>query len=123
MITRRPATAEDTEFLWQVQRQTLGEYVSTQFGTTESQQRQYFDEHFDVSRHSILLRKEEAIGFLFHENRADHIFLGNIAILPAYQSQGIGTELIQGIIEEAAASHAPTPPVELPIRTIFRFHT
>lgn len=105
MILCRPATADDTEFLWHVQRSALGPYVSAQFGTTELQQRTYFDEHFDITKHLIVALGGDDIGLLSWENRGEHIYLGNIAILPDHQSRGVGTTLITGVLEEAARLH------------------
>ena len=107
MTTRRPATVDDTGFLWLVQRQALGNYVSAQFGITEVQQRVYFDEHFSVTNQSIVMLGNEKIGLLSYENRSDHVYLANVAILPAHQSQGIGTQLVAGVLEQAAARGMP----------------
>jgi ribosomal protein S18 acetylase RimI-like enzyme len=101
MIRFRPATADDTEFLWHVQRSALGPYVLAQFGTSELQQRAYFDEHFEITKHLIVALGGDDVGLLSWENRGTHIYLENIAILPDHQSQGIGTTLITGVLEEA----------------------
>jgi hypothetical protein len=43
----RPATDQDYELLWKIQRITIGPYVDITFGTSEAEQRKFFDERFD----------------------------------------------------------------------------
>lgn len=107
MLTRRPATVEDTEFLWRVQWEALGSYVSQQFGTVETAQREHFDQHFQVTEHDIVEHQGNDVGYLSYWRRDDYLYLANIALLPAYQSRGIGTRLIEEVVDLASSAGLP----------------
>jgi ribosomal protein S18 acetylase RimI-like enzyme len=107
MLLLRPASTDDTEFLWSVQRTALGPYVTAQFGTNEAQQRAFFDRHFDVPAHQIVRVNGTDAGYLAYRRRDDHVYLVNVALLPQFQSRGIGSLLIRRVLSEADASGLP----------------
>jgi N-acetylglutamate synthase-like GNAT family acetyltransferase len=76
-------------------------YIERTWGWDEAWQSQYFQEHFDPSKLEIVEANGVAIGYLSVEQREDLIFLRQIEIAPAYQSRGIGTKLIQPLLDEA----------------------
>jgi ribosomal protein S18 acetylase RimI-like enzyme len=47
------------------------------------------------------------VGVFRVERREDSIFLSNIGIRPAYQGRGIGTKLIQDLLDEGRARGVP----------------
>jgi ribosomal protein S18 acetylase RimI-like enzyme len=102
-ITLRPATRDDYDFLWALLVDTLRSYVEATWGWDEAYQRARFRDHFDPARHDIVLVDGVAVGVLRVERRESFIFLSNIGITPAYQGRGIGTRLIQDLLEEARA--------------------
>jgi len=55
MFELRPATLADTELLWAIQCETLSEYISAEFDTDLDGQRAFFDEHFKVLSHQLVL--------------------------------------------------------------------
>ncbi len=83
--------------MWQVQLRALGPYVTEQFGTTADQQRDFFDLHFRIEEYRIVESEGERIGFLFSEQRSAGLYLGNIALLPEYQNQGLGARLVRSV--------------------------
>jgi ribosomal protein S18 acetylase RimI-like enzyme len=107
VVLLRPASLDDIEFLWTVQRAALGPYVTVQFGTSEAQQRAYFDRHFDVSGHQIVRVDGDDAGDLACHRRADHVYLANVALLPRFQSRGIGSVLIRRVLSDADADGLP----------------
>ena len=52
----------------------------------------------------IILQDSEAIGRLLVDHEERCLVLIDIAILPAHQNSGVGTKLVQSLLEEAAAS-------------------
>jgi GNAT superfamily N-acetyltransferase len=68
------------------------------------------------------------IGMLKVEEKADYIYLGDIQLDPGYQNKGIGTKLIETVIESAAIVGKPirlrvlngNPAVKLYLRLGFR---
>ncbi|MEA2024496.1 MAG: GNAT family N-acetyltransferase [Actinomycetota bacterium] len=107
MFGLRPATSSDVEFLWGTQHRALGDFIAVEFGTSVTEQRAFFDEHFDVDAHEIVLNEGEEIGFLFYEERSDHLYLGNIALVPQYRRRGIGSAILAKIIDEAETAGLP----------------
>jgi len=103
----RPATARDTELLWRIQRLALGAYVTAVFGTDEAEQRRFFDEHFRVEAHEVIRVGGEDAGYLFYETRGEHVYLGNIALLPAFQNRGVGAEVVRHVVAQANALGLP----------------
>jgi ribosomal protein S18 acetylase RimI-like enzyme len=106
-ITLRPATGDDYDFLWALLVDTLRPYVEATWGWDEAHQRTRFRDHFDPARQGIILADGVAVGVFRVERREDSIFLSNIGITPAYQGRGIGTKLIQDLLEKATARGVP----------------
>jgi len=48
-----------------------------------------------------LVADGERVGFVVIRNRPDHILLDHLYLLPAYQEQGIGAQVLQGIFTHA----------------------
>ena len=103
----RSATSHDLEFMWHTQHRTLGDFVTTEFGTTVTEQRRFFDEHFDIDVHQIVLVDGQDSGFLFYEQRSDHMYLGNLALVPDSQRRGVGSAILAMVIDEADAAGLP----------------
>jgi ribosomal protein S18 acetylase RimI-like enzyme len=103
MIDLRPASEHDRELLWLIQSTSLRPPVEATWGWDESFQRSYFEEHYRTVPHQIVQVNGADAGMLSYETRPDEVFLRNIARLPEFQGQGIGTKVIQAVMLEAAA--------------------
>jgi ribosomal protein S18 acetylase RimI-like enzyme len=109
-VVLRPATEGDEPFLYRVFQSTR----ERELEMLDPQQREIFAHHqytaqrthyhayFPDSRHDIILHGSEAIGRLWVDRQPDHILILDIAILPEARSKGIGTLLLQELIEEAS---------------------
>ena len=97
----RSAVPEDADFLYNLLKATMQEYVTQVWGWDEQWQRQYFQENFIPDKERIIIKGEEEIGVISTEKYDDEIFLAKIYILPEHQGQHIGTELIEGVLGEA----------------------
>jgi ribosomal protein S18 acetylase RimI-like enzyme len=106
-ITLRPAARDDYDFLWALLVDTLRPYVEATWGWDEAYQRTRFRDHFDPAPQDIILADGVAVGVFRVERREDSIFLSNIGITPAYQGLGIGTRLIQDLLEEGQSMGVP----------------
>lgn len=106
-IELRAARQEDAEFLFGLFKATMQEYVAQIWGWDEEWQQAYFQEHFDPSREQIVVLDGEDIGVQAIEERADALFLAKIYILPEYQGQGIGTQLIASVLDRAFGRGLP----------------
>lgn len=96
----RPATPDDKEFLWNLHRDTMREYVEQVWGWDEAWQRERFLERFDPDERRIVELDGVSVGAIQVDRQADHIFLKNLHITPSHQNRGIGARLITSLIEE-----------------------
>lgn len=80
----------------------MKESVEATWGWDEAWQASYFREHFGAVPRQVIGCEGKDVGFLDVEDHADCIRLVNIEIVPGCQCQGIGTQLIQDLLERAA---------------------
>jgi ribosomal protein S18 acetylase RimI-like enzyme len=106
-IGLRPAAVEDREYLWWLHRETMRDYVDKTWGWDEAFQRGKFEENFDPLPLLILQKDSEPIGYISVRRPGDEIFLAAIEIAPAQQNQGIVSQLINELLDEADRSHLP----------------
>src|SRR5678816_4232114 len=106
-IGLRPGALADREYLWWLHRETMRGYVDKTWGWDEAFQRGRFDENFDPLPLLIIQKDSEPIGYISVRRPGDEIFLAAIEIAPAQQNQGIASQLIQELLDEADRSHLP----------------
>ena len=108
----RTATPEDEAFLFELYSSTRAEEMAA-WGWPAPQremflkmqyaaQSQAFRSTFPQADHHIILHGERPIGRLFIDRCGLHLTLVDIALLPEYRRQGIGTALLRDLQEEAA---------------------
>jgi ribosomal protein S18 acetylase RimI-like enzyme len=102
--TFRPATADDRNFLLELNRLAFRASVEPTWGWDEDVQTAYFDARFDPARRQIVQVGGVDVGEVAIEERASEIYLGRIALLPAWQGRGVGTSIVRSLLERAAAS-------------------
>jgi GNAT superfamily N-acetyltransferase len=110
----RPATPDDQLFLRKLFASTRADELAL-LGGDESQKEAFISMQFNAqsrqyamnypqANHSIILSDETPIGRMLTAGREDAILLLDIALLPEYRNAGIGTRLIQDLLNEAAAA-------------------
>ena len=111
-VTLRAATVDDRDFLLDLFASTRSlelaaldpaqrlEFVKMQFNI----QQQSYDACYPAAENGIVLLAEQPIGRMLVERSQQNIMLVDIALLPDYRKRGIGSSLIQGLLNEAAAS-------------------
>jgi ribosomal protein S18 acetylase RimI-like enzyme len=116
-ITFRPTTPDDEPFLYRVYASTrmdelaplqwseaqITEFLTMQFRA----QHTYYHEHFSQASFQIILLDGQPIGRLYQELRANDLHIIDIALLPEYRNQGIGTRLLRDIINEGEKGGYP----------------
>jgi ribosomal protein S18 acetylase RimI-like enzyme len=92
--TLRPATAADRGFLFELNRQTMREYVEAVWGWDDAFQARFFDEHFvpDGSRQII---------------QVDGCDVGMVEVLPEWQGRGIGTSVVRSVLARGQQGAKP----------------
>lgn len=100
MIHFRPVTQNDSEFLFQLKKQTLKEYITLTWGWDEEVQRDFHQKNFKPEKYRIIQEDGQDIGCLSVEEHSDKFILNIIEITPKYQNKGIGSLLIRDLINE-----------------------
>jgi ribosomal protein S18 acetylase RimI-like enzyme len=106
-INLREVKTEDFKFLYNLHREALMPYIDLTWGWEEEWQLDYFRESFDPGTRKIIQCKGEDIGCISVQDQKDALFIAYIAILPIYQSRGIGSHLIREVIWEAENRNIP----------------
>ncbi len=107
------ATPADQNFLFEVYARTRDEL--SQFQWSEDQKRMFLrqqfsarqqqhDEAYPRAEGSIILLRGQPVGRLLVDRNEHEIILIDIALLPENRNAGIGTFIIQGLINEAAGA-------------------
>lgn len=106
-ISLRQATQNDYDFLYELVKTTMREYVEPIWGWDEEWQRVYFQEHFDPDQVQIIVLGSQDIGAVSVEIKPEEHFLARLYLRPDYQRRGIGTHLLRSILGQAFAQGLP----------------
>lgn len=99
--TLRPTTAGDHDFVVEVNRVAMGQYLEATFGWDEPARDAYFAESFDPSGGEIVEVDGVAVGELLVDVRPHELFLVRLALLPEWQGRGIGKSIVRTLIDRA----------------------
>ena len=107
-FTLRPATADDSEWLYAVRQATMRTYVEEMFGFwDEAAQRERFLIPSELANMQIITVDQRPTGLLHVERSAAGIFLANIQIQPQFQNRGLGTAVVRTLLAEGQARGKP----------------
>jgi len=101
VVALRRARPADSEFCFQLHKAAMGDYITAIWGWDEQRQRDFHDRGFLPGRWQIITANGTDAGMLSVEYRPDEIYLSRIEIHPRYQGRGIGTRLINMLLDEA----------------------
>lgn len=99
--TLRPAEQTDFEFLYRLKVECLRDYIEETWGWDEAFQRHYFIKGFDPARIQIVVVDTHDVGGLSIEEKGYELYLAGIYILPAWQNRGLGTAIIQDLLDHS----------------------
>ena len=105
--TLRPATVGDRDVLYDLHAACLKKYVAATWGWDDATQRAMFEANFAPERSRIVMVDDRIVGIIAVERRAADWFIGNIAIDPVMQGQGLGSALLCAILAGAAREAIP----------------
>jgi len=107
-IQIRLATSKDHTFLHELHRLAYKDLVTRQFGGWDDDaQWQRFDAKLQHAAFRILELEGRPIAAIWSTEEADHIFLHELLVLPAFQSQGVGAQILRGEIDRVQAIGKP----------------
>lgn len=102
--TLRPYTTKDYEFVYETKKVAYKIYVEINWGEwNETKQREMFVNFINTYGKDIkiIIENNKPIGFYHCENLENNGYeIGNICIIPECQGRGIGTKILNDIIEE-----------------------
>ena len=115
--TLRPVTAEDAAFLLQVYKSSRGEDLR-ELGWDEARideflnlqyEAQHAFDHQDYvqANDQVILSAGERAGRLLVDSRENEIRCVDLALLPEFRNQGLGTLLLRRLQQEAAKARKP----------------
>jgi ribosomal protein S18 acetylase RimI-like enzyme len=114
-VSLRPVYPDDEDFLYKLFCQTMGDDMTALDAAQRDEilriqfkaQLHTYSAQFPRADHQIIMLDDRVIGRVLVERaQAEHRGV-DIALLPEYRSGGIGTMLIQGLLDEAAGAGKP----------------
>ena len=111
MITLRDADPNDEQFLMQVFACTRAAEVAQVPWTDEQKaafmqmqcnaQHSYYHEQYPEADYKVILHNDEPVGRLYVNKQPDLVKILDITVLPEFRNCGIGSGLIQNILNDA----------------------
>jgi ribosomal protein S18 acetylase RimI-like enzyme len=104
----RAATADDRDFLYDLHRRSLGDAIEATWGPWDDElQQQFHREWFDPEHVEIVLVDGRPVGMIQADSAApDTFYISRIELDPELQNRGVGTALMQHLMERARQSGA-----------------
>jgi GNAT superfamily N-acetyltransferase len=96
-----PGDETHREFSYQVKKAAEGEYITSMFDWDEDVQRDFHDKAWQQQKPDIITYDSILIGTIATIENEDCIDVGQFFILPEYQNKGIGTHLLNSILDRA----------------------
>ena len=100
-VTLSPAEEADSEFAFDAKRQALGPYVEARWGWDDALQRTLHRQRWGERPWSIILSAGQRVGTVSVARTPTHIQFGEFYLLPSFQRQGIGTEVLRSVLRWA----------------------
>ena len=104
LINLVPADESQCEFSYQIKKAAYGNYVKEIWGWDEGLQREFHAQDWMNKRPEIILYDNQPIGTIYVDRKEDDIEIEQFIILSEYQNKGIGSYILQGILDEADCS-------------------
>jgi ribosomal protein S18 acetylase RimI-like enzyme len=101
-VVRRAANDADRAFARHTHHLAFRELVERQYGAWVDAQQDW-----EAMPHAILLSGGEPCGYLCVEDCADHVHLHELVLKPDYQGKGMGSAVLDLVMEHARARRVP----------------
>ena len=108
MITKREATEADHEFVRSVHHRAYRDVVERVYGRWDlEEQDRLFDALWVAAAHEVVLCDVVACGYCRIEFGDEEIYIRELVIDPNFQDRGIGTRIMESVINDAAKRAIP----------------
>ena len=102
-LRMRPATPEDLAFAYTITEDAMRGYVEETWGNWDAEEQlQKHRANFTPETYRMLLVEAEVAGLVAVEEFPSHVWLVKLYLLKKYRSQGIGSQVLQGVQRNAA---------------------
>lgn len=101
----RTVTEKDYDFIYRVKKNAYIKYVEKNFGEWKDElQQEFFKAFMEKYKEGARIITFQGIDIGFYNDcETEYTYeIGNICIIPEYQNQGIGTAILQDVIEKHA---------------------
>jgi len=101
LIRLAPADESQREFSYQVRKAAYGDYITQIWGWDEDVQRDFHAKEWEENKPEIIIYDCTPIGTIIIVKNEDNLEIRQFIILPEYQNKGIGSYLLQCVLDEA----------------------
>ena len=106
-LNLRPASEREREYLYALHCSTMRNVIEQTWGWDDAWQRADFERRFDAYTVSIIEAGSRSVGSLWLEQKPDSLYIHELQVAPQHQGRGIGTAVIEMVIEEGASRALP----------------
>lgn len=99
-----PAEESHSEFSYQLKKSAYGDYIKEIWGWDEEVVRDLHAQDWLNKRPKIILYDKQPIGTIYLNENKDYIEIAQFIILSEYQNKGIGSYILEGILDRADRS-------------------
>jgi ribosomal protein S18 acetylase RimI-like enzyme len=102
MYSLKMATQEDYDFIYNLNKTNMEDYVIETWGNwNENFQKDFFSRYLQTIEFQIIVIKNKNVGIVAFSRNKTSINIDEIQLLPEYQNKGIGTLILSDIIASA----------------------
>lgn len=102
-IALRAACDRDVAFARKLYFDTMREIITRLFGWDQRREEKKFAQFFKLEEVRIIIADGRDVGWIQEQISPTSINLGSFYVLPAMQDRGIGTHILQMLLERAAS--------------------
>jgi ribosomal protein S18 acetylase RimI-like enzyme len=102
-----PLTPADAAFRWEVYTAAIKPWIDELLDLSEDQQWQMVTGDLAAGRQGAIVVNDVRVGMMLIEESDSAISLSQIALLPAYQGLGIGSAVLESLVERARRAGKP----------------
>ncbi len=107
-FTLIPATQAEYQWLWELKRVTMQAYVEQTWGLWDDvAQEAFFQRNFRSDTVQLIMVAGRKAGLLEIAREPREMFLANIQIHPDFQNRGLGTAVIENVLETCRLLRLP----------------
>jgi ribosomal protein S18 acetylase RimI-like enzyme len=120
MYQLRPSDEDDFEFLYDLHRQAMHDYVQSLWGWDEEDQIQRFRTYFDSNPLDVIMVNGAKVGMLHVKHSGEELEIVNIEIAPEHQGQGIGSMVLEDLLKRSKSAKLQVLKVNLGAARLYK---